>query len=333
MSAPRLAICIPAYNQPEFLREALTSLCEQDLDHDQFVVAISDDASPTPLDDVIDAFRSRLPILFHRHARNLGHLANWDAAWQLVDAPFISFLGHDDVVAPGHLARALAAIEGDPDTVLVSSLIVCQSHPGALNTHPHGQLLRGSAATSFTKPYQWDRAEWMALGLVTTPNSLIGSVFRTAAFRKCRDWMSYPIWHDRLMLAEMGVHGNVVTLPWIAGQYRTGDWQLSSRLWQADMSEFKQASQLVLGWCVAHAIPVLDFWVDHICAASDSQRIVYLQMLRGALDATQFADLKRQCESRLGSRVNLSRLERLGIPAPIAELLRIVDRRLMRRNS
>jgi glycosyltransferase involved in cell wall biosynthesis len=332
MSSPRLAICIPAYNQPEFLRDALTSLCDQDLDPDQFVVAISDDASPTPLDDVIDAFRSRLPIRFHRHERNLGHLANWDAAWQMVDTPFISFLAHDDVVAPGHLARALAAIEGDVDTVLVASLIVCQSHPGALNTHPHGLLLRGSSATSFTKPYRWDRAEWMALGLVTTPNSVIGSVFRTDAFRKCRLWHSYPIWHDRLMLAEMGVHGAVVTLPWIAGQYRTGEWQLSGQLWQPDMNEFKRASQAVLAACDANGIAVLAFWIDHICAATDSQRIVFLQMLRGALEPRQFADIKTQCEARLGKRLTLSRLERLGVPEPIAQLVRTIDRRLMRRD-
>ena len=331
MSTPKLAICIPAYNQPEFLAESLTSLCEQDLDPRDFVVAISDDASPTPLEPVVDAFRSRLPIVFHRHERNGGHLANWDAAWQLIEAPFISFLAHDDVVAPGHLARALAAIEAEPDTVLVSSLIVCQSHPGAMNTHAHGFLLRGSTATSFTKPYRWDRAEWMALALVTTPNSVIGSVFRTSAFQKCRDWKSFPIWHDRLMLGEMGVHGNVVTLPWIAGQYRTGDWQLSSQLWQPDMTEFKQATQAVLTWCAASDIPVIQFWIDHICAAPDNQRVMYLQLLRGALDPDRFAEIKRQCESRLGTRLNLSRLERLGIPGPIAELLRMADRRLMRR--
>ena len=125
MSQPRLAICIPAYNQPEFLAESLTSLCAQDLDPRDFVVAISDDASPTPIEPVVDAFRARLPIVFHRHERNAGHLANWDAAWQLVDAPFISFLAHDDVVAPGHLARALAAIEHQDEVVLVSSLVLC----------------------------------------------------------------------------------------------------------------------------------------------------------------------------------------------------------------
>ena len=183
MSTPRLAICIPAYNQPEFLAESLTSLCEQDLDPRDFVVAISDDASPTPIEPVVDAFRSRLPIVFHRHEQNGGHLANWDAAWQLIDAPFISFLAHDDVVAPGHLARALAAIEAQPETVLVSSLIVCQSHPGAMNTHAHGFLLRGSSATSFTKPYRWDRAEWMALALVTTRTRSLAQCFGPRRFK------------------------------------------------------------------------------------------------------------------------------------------------------
>lgn len=333
MSVPKLAICIPAYNQPEFLREALASLCEQGMAQRDYVVAVSDDASPTPLAAVVDAFRSRLPILYHRHEKNVGHLANWDAAWRLTAAPFISFLAHDDVVAPGHFARAMAAIENDPATVLVSSLILCQSHPGAMNTHPHGRLLRGSAKTSFTEPYQWDRAEWMALALVTTPNSVIGSVFRRDAFELCRDWIAYPIWHDRLMLGEMGLHGGVVTLPWIAGHYRTGDFQLSGQLWQPDMSEFKRASETVLRWCAANNIDVIGFWIDHVCGASDRDQLLYLQMLRGSLSQALFEDIRRQCEERLQKRLRLSRLERLGVPAPLAELLRTVDRRLMRRRS
>ena len=83
----------------------------------------------------------------------------------------------------------------------------------------------------------------------------------------------------------------------------------------------------------ANGIPVLPFWVDHICAAPARDRLVYLQMLRGSLDASLFDDIRQQCEQRLQTRLSLSRLERLGIPAPIAELLRTVDRRLMRRRG
>ena len=170
----------------------------------------------------------------------------------------------------------------------------------------------------------------MALGLVSTPSSMVGSVLRTDAFRKCRAWQSYPIWHDRLMLAEMGLHGGILTLPWIAGHYRTGDWQLSGQIWQPDMSEFNQATAAVLAWCSTNQIDVLGFWVDHICAAAPSERLLYLQMVRSALEPAVFDDIKRQCEARLNTRLPLGRLERLGIPAPIVELLRSVDRRLSR---
>jgi len=329
--APKLAVCIPAYNQPDFLREALTSLCDQGLDRDAYVVAIADDASPTPLAPVIDEFRGRLQIVYHRHQQNGGHLANWDAAWQLVEAPLISFLAHDDVVAPGHFGRALTAIEHDREAVLVSSLVLCQSHPGALNTHQQGVLLRGAAGASFLRPYQWDRDEWLALSLVATPNSIVGSVFRRDAFRQCREWLAYPIWHDRLMLAEMGLHGRVLTLPWIAGAYRTGDWQLSGRIWQPDMSEFKKATAAVMAWCAANGIDVIRFWVDHICAAADSERLLYLQMVQGALEPAAFESIKKTCETRLQTRLALGRLERLGIPAPLVALLRSVDRRLLHR--
>jgi len=329
--APRLAVCIPAYNAPAFLAEALTSLCDQGLRREDYVVVVSDDASPSPLAEVVDGFRDRLPIVFRRQAANVGHLANWDAAWQMVDAPFISFLAHDDVVAPGHFARALAAIEHDAGAVLVSSLVLSQSHPGALNTHQQGVLLRGAGRASFTNPYRWDRTEWLALALVATPNSIVGSVFRTGAFRRCREWRSYPIWHDRLMLAEMGLHGTVLTLPWIAGHYRTGDWQLSGRIWQPDMSEFEKATAAVFGWCAANGIDVIRFWIDQICTAAESERLLYLQMIRSALDPPVFDELKRECEARLNTRLPLGRLERLGIPAPVVALLRRVDQQLMSR--
>ena len=331
MSSARLAVCIPAYNQPQFLGEALNSLCDQGLDRDAYVVAVSDDGSPTPLQPVVDSFRSRLNIVYRRHEQNAGHLANFDASWQMVEAPFISFLSHDDLVAPGQLGRALAVISAGPQVALVSSLILCQSHPGALDTQPHGMLLRGRDKASFTAPYVWDQAEWMALASVITPNSIVGSVFRAESFRQCHAWKAFPIWHDRLMLGEMGIHGTVVTLPWIGGHYRTGTWQLSGQLWQADMGEFRKATAVVLDWCARHGIPLIDFWVDHISASPDQERVRYLQMLRASFDRSLFLEIKRRCEERLGVRLHLGRLDRLGVPAPIASLLRSVDRLITRR--
>ncbi len=333
MASPQLTVCIPAYNQPEYLAEALESLCDQGLSRSQYLVAVADDASPLPLAAVVESFQSRLQVVYARHPGNIGHLANWDAAWQLTATPYVSFLSHDDVVAPGQLGRALAAIAGQPDAVLVSSLALYQNHPGSLTTVLQGCFLRGAGA-SFTKPYRWTQAEWMGLALAATPMSIVGSVFQVDAFRRCRDWTGFPIWHDRLMLGEMGRHGQVISLPWIGGHYRTGAGQLSRALWQPDMSEFQQATAVVLGWCDRDGIPVREFWVDHICAATADDRILYLRMLHAALDAPTYRDIRQRCEARLQTRLHLGgRMNRLGIPAPVAALLQLAERLIERRRS
>lgn len=326
-SPARLAVCIPAYNQPALLRETLTSLCDQGLNRDEYVVAISDDASPISLADVAAEFRDRLQIVYDRGAENAGHLKNWDRASQLVDAPYISFLSHDDVVAPGHLRRALDAISARPGAVLAASLVLVQRHPGALDTYLHGTFLNAAKA-SFIEPYLWDRTEWMALALTGTPLSIVGAIFQADAFRRCTRWREFPLWHDRLMLGEMGLHGAVISLPWIAGHYRVGNFQLSGKLWDNDRVEFKAATEAVLQLSEQAKIPVVDFWIDYICNTDPDHRTRYLRMLHMALSPARFSALRRACETRLQARLPLTRLERLRVPDVLASFVRELDRAL-----
>ncbi len=327
---PLLTVCIPAYNRPDLLREALASLCDQGLLRDSYIVAVSDDASPTPLDGVISEFRYRLHIIHDRAASNIGHLANFDRAWSLTHTPFISFLSHDDVVAPGQLGRALQVLNDVPDTVLVASLGLCQRYPGSVDTRLHGMFLRG-AASSYSAPYAWQREEWFALALISTPLLLTGSVFRADMFRRCRRWLSFPLWHDRLMLAEMGLHGSVRSLPWIGGYYRVREGQLSGELWSQHQSEFKDASAAVLDLCRAHGIAVIDFWFEHLCSVPADERQVYLRLLHTALSTDEFSAIRTRCEHRLGVRLPLTRLERMRVPAAIATLVRQLDQALATR--
>ena len=333
MDKVKITICIPAYNRPEFLRQALSSLCDQGLDRQEYVVVVSDDASPTHLGEVVSQFEDRLQIEYHRHEANVGHIANFMHSFEMARTPYVAFLSHDDLVAPGQLGRAISILNANREAVLVASLVLCQSYPGAINTRLQGTFLRGRARGNYAEPYVWDKTEWMALALTTTPLSIVGSVFHRDTFAQCRHWTSYPLWHDRLMLAEMGLHGTVVSLPWIGGYYRTGDWQLSVGLWQNDRREFRIVSQLILDICGAAHIPVLDFWVEQICQASPDEQVSYLQMLNLAVPTDLFAQVKRAAERKLQTRLHLGgRLDRLGLPQPIAELLRMADRRLTRRN-
>lgn len=333
MNQATVTVCIPAYNEPEYLRQALASLCDQGLRRDEYVVSISDDASPTPLAPVAQRFADRLQVEYHRNDANVGHLANFARLFESVKTPLVSFLTHDDVIAPGQLGRALAAMKGEAGAVLVSSLALCQRYPGAPDTRLHGTFLRGSHA-SFSEPYVWDRTEWMALALTATPLSIVGSVFRAETFGRCTQWPRFPLWHDRLMLAEMGLHGTIISLPWVGGHYRVGAGQLSGRLWDTDRREFREVSQVVLDLCDAARIPVVDFWIDQMCTATPDDRITYLQMLNMALPSPGFAEIKRRSEQKLGTRLHLGgRLDRLGIPGPLADVVKGIDHWLASRRS
>ncbi|HYB94362.1 MAG TPA: glycosyltransferase family 2 protein [Vicinamibacterales bacterium] len=330
MSA-RLTVCIPAYNRPDFLRDALHSLCDQGLSREDYRVVVVDDASPVPLQGVVSDFADRLDIAYERNHRNLGHLANFERAAQLAETPWLSLLSHDDVVSPGHLGRCVSVIESRPDVSMVASLILCHRYPGAPDTRAQGLFLRRQAA-SYTTIYQWERAEWMALALVGTPLSMIGSVLSVAALAQCARWKTYPVWHDRMMLAEMALHGEVISLPWIGGYYRVGEGQLSHQLWANGMDEFRAASDGVLEMCAEHGIAVTDYWVTVITGAPAEDRILYLTLLHQAVARDTYLSIKGRCEEALQQRLHLGgRLDRLGLPTPLINALRSFDRRVIRR--
>jgi hypothetical protein len=128
------------------------------------------------------------------------------------------------------------------------------------------------------------------------------------------------------MLAEMGLHGAVESLPWIGGYYRVSDGQLSGRLWRENSAEFRTASDLILTLSAKAGIPVVDFWIDHLCIAPDDERSVYLRLLQTAVPEEQFTVIRRACERRLKTRLPLTRLERLRVPRLLADLVRDLDR-------
>src|SRR5882672_8113159 len=97
----RITVCVPAYDRPEFLRETLDSLRDQGLGRDEYIVAIYDDASPTLLEEVAAGFEDKLQIEYQRNHTNLGHIANFERAFSQIRTPYVSFLPHDDLIAPG----------------------------------------------------------------------------------------------------------------------------------------------------------------------------------------------------------------------------------------
>jgi glycosyltransferase involved in cell wall biosynthesis len=303
------------------------------LKREEYVVAISDDASPDNTAEVVAEYRDRLQLVYQRNPENVGHMANFMRAAELCRTPYISFLPDDDLVAPGQLGRALAVFEANRSAVLVASLVVSQAYPGAPSSGVQGMFLKGNVDTSYMQPYVWEAAEWMALALVSTPLMLPGSVFKFDAFLKCDSWKSYPMWHDRLMLAEMVLHGDVVSSPWIGGYFRSHDQQLSQQLYQTHVDESRRVSEAVLNLSRANNIEVVEFWIERICNSTPEERVSFLRMLHADVPPEVYETIRSAGEKRLNVKLHLGfRMDQWGVPRPVAEFLRLIDRRLRKAN-
>jgi glycosyltransferase involved in cell wall biosynthesis len=323
MNDARLTICIPAYNEPAFLRDALLSVCSQGLRKTDYEVVVSDDASPLPLDAVVADFKDRLQIRYERSPHNLGHIANFARAASFARTPFLSLLSHDDIVAPGHFGSLLPILESATDIVFAAGVVVYCSYPGAPGSYVVGTSLRRHPEADFMNPYRWNPTEWQAAVLIGTPFSMVGSIFRTSAFLECDEWKKYPLWHDRVWCHEIGTRGGVITVPWFSGYFRVSPNQLSGRLSESHGDEFRKVSMLVWERSNAAGNSVRDFWYDYLCTASPQRRSHFIRLLRGALPPAEFLNLKKQCEQSLKTRITLGgRIGSLHLPWKIEAAIR-----------
>lgn len=97
-----LAIVIPAY-KPDFLEETLASLANQSCK--DFSLYVGDDASPADLESIVNSFRQKMVIYYHRFAENLGGInlvAHWERCIHLCrDEEWICLFSDDDIMERG----------------------------------------------------------------------------------------------------------------------------------------------------------------------------------------------------------------------------------------
>lgn len=112
---PMISVLMPVWNpKPEFLLQAINSVRTQKYSNWQFCIA--DDASTNP--DITEILRSlaasdkRVSITFREENGHICKASN--SALELVKAPYIAFLDHDDMLAPEALGIVAEAIAKNP---------------------------------------------------------------------------------------------------------------------------------------------------------------------------------------------------------------------------
>jgi len=115
MSSPQVSVIIPAYNQANYLGEAIQSVLNQTfLDFELIVV---NDASPDNTADVIDQFRDpRLKCILHPENRGLAATRN--TGIRASRGEFIAFLDADDIFHPQKLETHIKFLKFHPEIAL-----------------------------------------------------------------------------------------------------------------------------------------------------------------------------------------------------------------------
>lgn len=116
MTQSLVSVIIPTYNRSDTIEEAVDSLLRQS--HPATEVLVVDDGSTDDTADRLARFGDRIKFIRKPNggcasARNLG--------LEHASGQYVAWMDSDDVCAPDRIALQAAALDGRPDSVLVSS--------------------------------------------------------------------------------------------------------------------------------------------------------------------------------------------------------------------
>ncbi|MET9957569.1 glycosyltransferase family 2 protein [Streptomyces sp. NPDC006326] len=161
---PKLSVVVPFYNVQTYAPDALKSL-ELNARED-FEFLLVDDCSTDGTPALLERAARELPgAVLLRHERNGGLATARNTGLDAARGAYVAFLDGDDWLAPGHLARTLAAIEAlscdfvRTDHVQVTgrsrSVQRVPYGPQLVVADPRAAILPASRATAVDYPYAW----------------------------------------------------------------------------------------------------------------------------------------------------------------------------------
>ena len=98
---PSISVIIPHYNQNDYLEQALQSVARQKYRPSEVIVV--DDGSAKPPVELVNYFRTKIPVSLLRHETNRGVSAARNTGLRAARGEYIALLDADDLWAPEHL--------------------------------------------------------------------------------------------------------------------------------------------------------------------------------------------------------------------------------------
>lgn len=200
-SRPLVSIGVPVYNGLPFLEQALASLRAQT--YDPIEIVISDNASTDGTEALCRALAAEDPrVRYHRNDRNRGLVWNHRNALALARGEYFMFAPYDDHFAPTYVERCVELLEREPGHAYVFAETMLIDATG----EPIGrELARQRLTDPSTSTRFWDV-------LVVQGGINFYGLARREMWDTIGDYVAVPR-AERIMLAEMALHGTFGVLP------------------------------------------------------------------------------------------------------------------------
>lgn len=119
-SNPLVSICIPAYNNEDYISETLDSILAQTYQNLEIIVV--DDCSKDGTYGVLQEYAAKdARFSIYKNEQNLGMSGNWNKALSLTKGEFIRLMCADDLLVPDCIEKEIKAFNENPSAVLVES--------------------------------------------------------------------------------------------------------------------------------------------------------------------------------------------------------------------
>ncbi|MFC2050553.1 glycosyltransferase family 2 protein [Chloroflexota bacterium] len=206
-SKPLVSIGMLVYNGETHIRQALDSLLAQE--YKNFELIISDNASTDRTRDICLEYAVRDErIRYYRNETNMGAIWNGNRVLELSSGEYFMWAAHDDYWNPRYIRLCLEAFSISEDVVLAGAL--CEgvdsetgepscSFPGlsTVGLGPYARLMRVGSMYSGNKG----------------PHGLFYGVYKKSALRAVMPFKKIPPMIDQLLVAELSLQGEFVTIP------------------------------------------------------------------------------------------------------------------------
>ena len=118
IKTPKVSVCIPTYNRPEFLKQAIESVLAQTFS--DYELIISDNASADTTTAVISSFKDRR-IIHIRKEKNIGLVDNWNNCLSAAKGQYITIFHDDDHMLPDNLTFKIEALDRNERAGMIHS--------------------------------------------------------------------------------------------------------------------------------------------------------------------------------------------------------------------